>query len=83
MSNNKPENLSLASFAGELPSVGAVLGTVSEQRIVKDHFINFQYKVKQYVLYKFNNPIDVIIVIRDIKEPYSQIDMENPINLSK
>ena len=44
--NNQPKNRPLASFTGEVPPVGAVLETVSEQRITKDHFNNFQDNVK-------------------------------------
>ena len=48
--NNQPVNRSLTSFTGEVPSVGSVPGTASEQRIMKDQFKIFQDKVKPYVL---------------------------------
>ena len=50
---------------------------------MKDQFNNFQNKVKQYVQLNINDPRVIIIVIRDLKYPYAQVDMEKPIKLSK
>ena len=66
-----------------MPSVGEVLGTVSEQIIMKDQFKTFQDKLKQYVLCKFDNPRDIIVFVRDLKDTYANVDMENLIKLSK
>ena len=80
---NQLGNRSLANFTGKVPSVGSILGTVSEQRSMKDQFKTFQDKLKQYLLHKFDNPKDVIIVIRSLKDPYAQIEMSKTITLSK
>ena len=39
--------------------------------------------MKQYVQYKFNNPRDIIIVVRYLKDTYAHIDMNNFIHISK
>ena len=82
-SNNRPGNISLASFTGEVTSVGSVTGTVTGQRSTKDQFKTFQEKVKQYVLHKFDNKIDIIIIVRDLKDPYPHVDTEKNFNTSK
>ena len=66
-----------------MPSVGSVIGTVTKQRSTKDKFKNFQDKVKKYVLREFDNPREIIIVVRDIKDPYAHVDMKSPINISR
>ena len=71
---NQTGNRSLASFTGEVPSVGAVLGTVSEHRIIKDQFNKFQDKLKEYLICKFDNPREIIIVIQYLKDPYVHVD---------
>ena len=48
---------------------------------MKDQFKKFKDKAKKYVLCKFDNPRDIIIVVRDLKDPYAHIDMDKPINL--
>ena len=50
---------------------------------MKEQFNNSQDKVEQYVLHKLDNPRDIIILVRDIKDPYAHIDMDNPTKLSK
>ena len=50
-SNNKLENRAIVNLTNEVPSVGAALGTVTEQRITKDQFNNFHDNVNQYVLH--------------------------------
>ena len=50
---------------------------------MKDHFNNFQDKMNQYLLRKFNNPRYIIIVVHDIEDQYSHFDMDNPSKLSK
>ena len=37
----------------------------------------------KYVLGKLDNPRDIIIIVRDPKDPYAHINMDNPNNLSK
>ena len=81
--NNQPENRALASFTCEVPSVGTVFGTVSEQHSTNYQFKTFQNKSKQYVLRDFDNPRDIIIVVGDLKDLYSHVDMDKPINNSK
>ena len=81
--NNQPVNRVLENFTGEVPSFGDVLETVAKNCSMKDQFKTFQTKVKQYILKKFNNRRDVSVVIRDIKYPYSHLDIEKPINISK
>ena len=50
---------------------------------MKEQFKTFQDKVKQYVLRDFDNSRDIIIVVRDIKDPYVHIDIDNTIKPSK
>ena len=83
MRSNEPRNRALENIAGEVPSVGAALGTVSEHRSMKDQFNTFQYKVNQYVLHELYNPSDIIIVIRDLKDPYAHVAMDNTSKISK
>ena len=71
-------NRSLESFTGEVLSVGAVLVTVSEHRIMKDQFTNFQDKVKQYVLHELYHSRGIIIFIWDIKNKYAHVDIDKP-----
>ena len=66
-----------------MPSVGAVLGKFAEHLRIKEQFKTFQEKVKQYVLREFHNQRDIIIVVRDLKDPYAQVDMDKPIKLNK
>ena len=40
-------------------------------------------KVKQYLLRKFDNPTDIIIVVRDIKDTYAHFGMDKPSKLNK
>ena len=80
---NQSGNRDLASLTYAVPSVGYVLGTVTEEHIMKEHSKNFQDKVKQYVLREFDNPRETIIVVQDIKDPYAYVDMENHTKISK
>ena len=48
---------------------GAVLGTTSEQREAKDQYKKFSKKLKQYILRVFQNPEDIIVLVRDFKDP--------------
>ena len=50
---------------------------------MKDQFNTFQYKVNQYVLHELYNPSDIIIVIRDLKDPYAHVAMDNTSKISK
>ena len=44
--NDQLRKISILSFTCEVLSVGAVLGTVTEQRSMKDQLYNFQHKAK-------------------------------------
>ena len=72
----------MEKFTGEVLSVGAILETVAEQKSMKDQFKASHDKVEQYALHKFDTMRDIII-IRDLKVPYANVDMDNPIKLSK
>ena len=66
-----------------MPSVGAIIGTVDEHRIIKYQFKTFQDNLNQYVLHDFDNPSDIIIIVRYINDPYAHVDMYNPRKISK
>ena len=65
-----------------MPSVGAVLGTVAGQRIMKDNYQTFQYKLNQYVLQELDNTRDTILVFWEIKDKYANVEMDKLINIS-
>ena len=50
---------------------------------MNNQFKTFHDKVEQYVLIKFNNPRDIIIVLQDLKDTYAHVEMYNPIKPSK
>ena len=50
---------------------------------MKGKFKTFQDKVKQYVIFDFDNPSYIIIVFQYLKDPYAHIEIYNPRNLSK
>ena len=81
--NNQPRNKSLTSFTVEMSSVGDVIGTVSEHRIMREQFKIFQDKVKQYILHDLDNPRDIIIVVRFLKDPHAHVYTDKPVKLSK
>ena len=44
-----------------------VLGIMSEQREAKDQYKKFSEKPKQYILRVFQNPEDIIVLVRYLK----------------
>ena len=54
---------------GEVEGFGAVLGTTYDQREAKDQYNKFSEKLKQYILRVFQNPEDIIVIVRDLKDP--------------
>ena len=48
---------------------------------MKDHFKNFQDKVRQYVLCEFDNLRVIIIVVWDLKDPYAHVETYKPTNI--
>ena len=39
--------------------------------------------MKQYLLRKFDNPREIVIVVRYLKDPYAHVFMDKPVNLSE
>ena len=46
-----------------------VLGATYEQREAKDQCNKFSEKLKQYILRVFQSPEDIIVLVRDLKDP--------------
>ena len=51
-----------------------VLGTTAKQREATDKYIKFREKLKQYILLEFHKPEDIIIMVRDLKDPKNVLD---------
>ena len=66
----------------EVEDFGAVLGTTSEQREAEDQYKKCIEKLKQYILRVFQNPEDIIVLVRDLKVPTSVLNTSRPIALS-
>ena len=47
---------------------GAVLGNTHEQREAKDQYKKSRVKLKQYILREFQNPVDIIFLVRYLKD---------------
>ena len=73
---------SIRNFKGEVEDFGVVLWTASEQREYKDHYNKFSEKLKQYILRVFQNPEDMIILVRYLKDPTIVLNTSRPIALS-
>ena len=46
-----------------------VLGITAKQRESKDQNKKFSEKLKQYILQEFQNPEEIFILVRDLKDP--------------
>ena len=80
---NRTNTSSVLSFKGEVEGVAATLGTTAERRKIKDEFQIFSEKLKQYLLREFKNPEDIIVLVRDIKDPMTVHDATKPLALSE
>ena len=45
------------------------LGTISEQREAKNQYKKFRKNQKQYIIREFQNPEDIIVLVRYLKDP--------------
>ena len=61
---------------------GAVLGTTSEQKEAKVQYNKFSENLKQYILRVFQNPEDIIVLVRDLKDPTIVLNKSRPTALS-
>ena len=59
---------------------GAVLGNTSEQIEDKDQYMKFREKLKQYILRVLQNPLDIIVLVRYLKDPI--IVLNKPIHIA-
>ena len=62
-----PRNFRISNFKGEVPEVGAVIGTKSENR-TKDSMKLFQNKIASYVLREYKKGRDIVTIIKKIEE---------------
>ena len=67
---NRPEyKSSIRNFKVEVDNFGVVLGITAKQRESKDQNKKFSEKLKQYILQEFQNPEEIFILVRDLKDP--------------
>jgi len=62
-----PRNFRITNFKREVPEVGAVIGTKSENR-TKDSIKLFQSKIASYVMREYKKGRDLVTVIKKIEE---------------
>ena len=67
-------------FKGAVETL-ATLGTRAERQD-KDQFIRFQEDLKNYVMREFKQPQDIVVVIKDLKDP-AQVLRDNIPKMSK
>ena len=60
---------------------GAVLGITAKQREAKYQFKRISENLKQYVQ-EFHNPVDIIVLARDVKDPMAILNTSGPTALS-
>ena len=80
---NRPSYTSLTrNFKGEVEHFGAVLGATSEQREAKDQYKKFSKKLKQYIIREFQNPEDIVVLVRDLKYSTTVSNTSRPTSMS-
>ena len=50
----------------EVDDFGAVFGTTAKQREATDQYNKFRENLKQYILWEFQSPEDIIVLVRDL-----------------
>ena len=65
-----------------MDNFGVVLGTTYEQREAKDQCNKFSEKLKQYILRVFQNPEDIIVLVRYLKDPTTVLNTSRPTAMS-
>jgi hypothetical protein len=80
---NNNQNRFLYNLKGEVPSVGATLGTHNEQGERKDRFKNFQDKLAAYIKREYEYPEDIVVAIKDIKDPLPFVESKMPTALTR
>ena len=60
---------------------GTVLGTTYKQREAKYQYKKFSEKLKQYILREFQNPEEIIVLVRDLKYPTTVLNTSRPTSL--
>ena len=81
--NNRRENRTntvprtqIPAFKGANESI-ATLGTRLERKD-KDQFLSFQKSLEQHVMTEFKNPADIVIAVREIKDPIKLLLKDMP-----
>ena len=72
----------IRNVKGEVEDFGAVLGNKSEQIEAKNQYKKFSEMLKQYILRVFQNPEDIIVLVRDLKDPTIVFNTSRPTAMS-